>query len=43
MSERSNERWLDGYVMKMSTIAVAAGLAGLAACGTAPVTVTQSP
>lgn len=32
--------------MKLSTIAVAAGLAGLAgvvACGTAPVTVTQSP
>jgi hypothetical protein len=29
--------------MKLSTIAVAAGLAGLAACGTAPVTVTPSP
>ena len=35
MSEKSNQRWLGGYVMKLSTIAVAGGLAGLAACGTA--------
>jgi hypothetical protein len=43
MSARSDERWLGRYVMKLSRIAVAAGLAGLAACGAAPVTVTQSP
>lgn len=47
MSARSDERWLGGYVMKKMTTAVAASLVGLGlgitACGSAPVTVTQSP
>lgn len=43
MSERSDERWLGRYVMKLSTFAVGAGLVVLTACGTAPVTVMESP
>ena len=47
MSARSDERWLGRYVMKMMTGAVGVGLVGLGvgltACGTAPVTVMQSP
>jgi hypothetical protein len=43
MSERSDERWLGRYVMKLATVAVGAGLVVLTACGTAPVTVMESP
>jgi hypothetical protein len=42
MSERSDERWLGRYVMKLATVAVGAGLVVLTACGTAPVTVMES-
>jgi len=43
MSERSDERWLGRYVMKLAAVAVGAGLVVLTACGTAPVTVMESP
>ena len=43
MSERSDEGWLGRYVMKLATVAVGAGLIVLTACGTAPVTVMESP
>jgi hypothetical protein len=43
MSESSDERWLGGYVMKLSMVAVGAGLVGLTACGTTSVTVMQTP
>jgi hypothetical protein len=43
MSESSDERWLGRYVMKLSMVAVGAGLVGLTACGTTSVTVMQTP
>ncbi len=43
MSESSDERWLGRYVMKLSMVAVGAGLVGITACGTTSVTVMQTP
>jgi hypothetical protein len=43
MSERSDERWLGRHVMKLAAVAAGAGLLVLTACGTAPVTVMESP